>query len=52
MKKYIKPQIRTEEFEVIDIITNSTSFFDNIADFEKSSSIYWDDDFFDPKDSF
>ena len=31
MKKYIKPQIKKEEFIVSDIITASVSVFDGIA---------------------
>lgn len=38
MKKYIKPQIETEEFEVSDIITVSGDVFEGLADLDKSES--------------
>jgi len=38
MKKYIKPQIETEEFEVCDIITASGSVFNGLADLDKSET--------------
>lgn len=38
MKKYIKPQIETEKFEVTDIITASGSVFNGLADLDKSES--------------
>jgi hypothetical protein len=38
MKEYIKPQIETKEFEVLDIITASASVFNGLADLDKSES--------------
>ena len=52
MKKYTKPQIETKNFEVIDIISVSTSLFSGIADIDESKSIEWNDKMLDPKDAF
>lgn len=51
MKKYIKPQMETKEFEVNDIITAS-GIFAGITDLDKSKSIDWNDEILDPKDTF
>ena len=52
MKKYTKPQIKTMDFEVIDIISASTSLFSGIADIDESKSVEWNDKILDPKDAF
>ena len=52
MKKYIKPQIKTEEIEAKDIITVSSGLFSGLADLDNSSSIEFGEEIFDPKEAF
>ena len=52
MKKYIKPQIEKEVLEVNDIITVSGGLFGGLADLDKSSSVEFGEEIFDPKENF
>lgn len=55
MKKYIKPQVELNEFEVEDIIAVSSvggGLFGGLADLDNSESTTFDDSILDPKDIF
>ena len=47
MKKYIKPQIKVNEFETVDIITTS-NVLNGLTDLDKSSNVDWGENILNP----
>lgn len=51
MKKYIKPQIELNKFEIEDIMATSGvggGLFSGLADIDNSSSVDWGEEILDP----
>lgn len=51
MKKYIKPQIELNKFEIEDIMSTSGvggGLFSGLADIDNSSSVDWGEEILDP----